>query len=174
MSASTTTATFFDKMRDAAEAGRRHAAALDRPLRRRRRRPAPSIRKYIFPGGYIPALSEVLPAIEKSGLMVTDVEILRLHYADTLKHWRERFMANRERAKAIYDERFCRMWEFYLAGSEAAFRWQDMMVFQIQLTRRNDTLPLTRGYMEKCEKALAMHEIAHGKAAEPKRPNRQA
>jgi cyclopropane-fatty-acyl-phospholipid synthase len=124
------------------------------------------IRKHIFPGGYIPALSEVLPAIEKSGLMVADVEILRLHYADTLKHWRERFMANRERAKEIYDERFCRMWEFYLSGSEAAFRWQDMMVFQIQLTRRNDTLPVTRGYMEKCEKALAMHEMAHGKAAE--------
>ena len=100
-----------------------------------------------------------MPAIEKSGLMVGDIEILRLHYADTLKHWRERFLANRERAKAIYDERFCRMWEFYLAGSEAAFRWQDMMVFQIQLTHRNDTLPLTRGYMEKAEKALAMHEI---------------
>ena len=74
-------------------------------------------------------------------------------------------MANRERAKAIYDERFCRMWEFYLSGSEAAFRWQDMMVFQIQLTHRNDTLPLTRGYMEKCEKALAMHEMAHQPAA---------
>ena len=126
------------------------------------------IRKHIFPGGYIPALSEVFPAIEKSGLMVGDVEILRLHYADTLKHWRERFMANRERAKEIYDERFCRMWEFYLSGAEAAFRWQDMMVFQIQLMRRNDTLPLTRGYMEKCEKALAMHEMAHGTAAEPK------
>ena len=122
-------------MRDAAEAGRRHGAALDRPLR-----PAAAtsafIRKYIFPGGYIPALSEVMPAIEKSGLMVTDVEILRLHYAETLKHWRERFLANRERAKAIYDERFCRMWEFYLAGSEAAFRWQDLMVFQIQLTQQ--------------------------------------
>ena len=119
------------------------------------------IRKYIFPGGYIPALSEVMPAIEKSGLMVSDIEILRLHYAETLKHWRERFLANRESAKAIYDERFCRMWEFYLSGSEAAFRWQDMMDFQIQLTHRNDTLPMTRGYMEKCEKALAMHEIAH-------------
>ena len=93
--------------------------------------------------------------------MVTDIEILRLHYAETLKHWRERFLANRDRAKAIYDERFCRMWEFYLAGSEAAFRWQDLMVFQIQLARRNDTLPITRGYMAKCEKALAMHEMAH-------------
>src|SRR5690606_38719099 len=106
------------------------------------------IRKYIFPGGYIPALSEVLPSIERAGLVVADVEILRLHYADTLAHWRQRFMANRERAKAIYDERFCRMWEFYLAASEAAFRWQDLMVFQIQMTRRNDVLPVTRDYME--------------------------
>ena len=113
------------------------------------------IRKYIFPGGYIPAMSEVLPVIEKAGLMVGDIEILRLHYADTLKAWRERFLANREKAKAIYDERFCRMWEFYLSGSEAAFRWQDMMVFQIQLTRRNDVLPVTRTYMEKTEKLLA-------------------
>lgn len=112
------------------------------------------IRKHIFPGGYIPALSEVLPAIEKSGLMVTDVEILRLHYAETLKHWRQRFMANRQRAVEIYDERFARMWEFYLAGSEAAFRWQDLMVFQIQLARRNDTLPLTRDYMHEAEQAL--------------------
>jgi cyclopropane-fatty-acyl-phospholipid synthase len=125
------------------------------------------IRKHIFPGGYIPALSEVLPAIEKSGLVVTDVEILRLHYADTLKHWRERFLANRERAREIYDERFCRMWEFYLSGSEAAFRWQDLMVFQIQLTRRNDTVPVTRDYIGKCEKALAMHEMAHGTVAAP-------
>jgi cyclopropane-fatty-acyl-phospholipid synthase len=119
------------------------------------------IRKYIFPGGYIPALSEVLPFIEKSGLMVADIEILRLHYAETLKNWRQRFMANRDRAKEIYDERFCRMWEFYLAGSEAAFRWQDLMVFQVQLTRRNDIVPLTRDYVGKCEKALAMHEAAH-------------
>ncbi|MCO6392778.1 methyltransferase domain-containing protein [Aliihoeflea aestuarii] len=116
---------------------------------------APFIRKHIFPGGYIPALSEVLPAIERSGLMVTDVEILRLHYAETLRHWRERFAANRERAKALYDERFCRMWEFYLAASEGAFRWQDLMVFQIQLTRRNDTLPITRDYIHEVEMQLA-------------------
>jgi len=119
------------------------------------------IRKYIFPGGYIPALSEVFPAIEKAGLVVCDVEVLRLHYAETLRHWRERFLANRERAKAIYDERFCRMWEFYLAASEAAFRWQDLMVFQIQVARRNDVLPITRNYMEKSEKTLALHEMAH-------------
>jgi cyclopropane-fatty-acyl-phospholipid synthase len=118
---------------------------------------APFIRKHIFPGGYIPALSEVLPSIERSGLMVTDVEILRLHYAETIRHWRERFAANRERAKALYDERFCRMWEFYLAASEGAFRWQDLMVFQIQLARRNDTLPLTRDYMVEVERLLA-HE----------------
>jgi cyclopropane-fatty-acyl-phospholipid synthase len=126
---------------------------------------APFIRKYIFPGGYIPALSEVMPHIERAGLMVGDIEILRLHYAETLKHWRHRFLANRDRARAIYDERFCRMWEFYLAASEASFRWQDMMVFQIQLTRKNDTLPLTRGYMEKAEKTLALHEMGHGRKA---------
>jgi cyclopropane-fatty-acyl-phospholipid synthase len=123
------------------------------------------IRKYVFPGGYIPALSEVLPVIEKAGLMVGDIEILRLHYADTLKAWRERFLANREKARAIYDERFCRMWEFYLSGSEASFRWQDMMVFQIQLMRRNDAVPITRSYMEETERALAQREI--GRPASP-------
>ncbi|MET0599521.1 MAG: cyclopropane-fatty-acyl-phospholipid synthase family protein [Mesorhizobium sp.] len=138
------------------------------------------IRKHIFPGGYIPALSEVLPTIEKAGLVVTDVEILRLHYAETLRHWRERFLANRERAKAIYDERFCRMWEFYLAASEAAFRWQDLMVFQIQLAHRNDALPITRDYIGKCEKALAIHEAAHAEPASraqaeaPKRKRKKA
>lgn len=105
------------------------------------------IRKYIFPGGYIPALSEVLPAIERAGLWVTDIEILRLHYAETLRHWRERFVANWDRVVEIYDERFCRMWEFYLAGSEMAFRHDGMMVFQIQLTKRQSALPLTRDYM---------------------------
>lgn len=118
------------------------------------------IRKHIFPGGYIPALSEVLPHIEKTGLMVTDVEILRLHYAETLRHWRERFMANRQRVVEIYDERFARMWEFYLAGSEAAFRWQDMMVFQIQVCLKNDVLPTTRDYIGKREKALAVRDSA--------------
>ena len=130
------------------------------------------IRKHIFPGGYIPALSEVLPAIEKSGLMTTDIEILRLHYAETLKAWRERFMANRDRAKEIYDERFCRMWEFYLAGSEAAFRWQDLMVFQIQLARKNDTLPITRNYIANCERAVAM--VDEPTASSPKRRARRS
>ncbi|RCS23181.1 class I SAM-dependent methyltransferase [Phyllobacterium salinisoli] len=114
----------------------------------------PFIRKYIFPGGYIPALSEVLPHIERAGLIVTDIEILRLHYAETLKAWREAFMANREIAKSIYDERFCRMWEFYLAASESAFRWQNMMVFQIQIAHRQDAVPLTRNYIEAEEKRL--------------------
>jgi cyclopropane-fatty-acyl-phospholipid synthase len=123
------------------------------------------IRKYIFPGGYIPALSEVLPQIERAGLVVTDVEILRLHYAETLKRWRERFMANRQKAVEIYDERFARMWEFYLAGSEAAFRWQDMVVFQIQLARKNDTLPLTRGYIADNEQAIEKLEARAGTAA---------
>lgn len=116
------------------------------------------IRKHIFPGGYIPALSEIMPHIEKSGLAITDVEILRLHYADTLKHWRERFLANRDKVRAIYDERFCRMWEFYLSGSEASFRWQDLVVFQIQLTHKNDVLPVTRDYISKCEKALEVRD----------------
>lgn len=128
------------------------------------------IRKHIFPGGYIPALSEVLPHIEKAGLMVTDVEILRLHYADTLKHWRERFLANRQRVVEIYDERFARMWEFYLAGSEAAFRWQDLMVFQLQLSLKNDVLPMTRDYIGKCEKALAIRDGG----SRPPQPSRTA
>ncbi len=134
---------------------------------------APFIRKYIFPGGYIPALSEVLPAIERAGLVVTDVEILRLHYAETLRMWRERFMANRDKAKAIYDERFCRMWEFYLAGSEAAFRWQDLMVFQIQVARRNDALPLTRDYMTDAERELAKPATRSSARGDPARRRRQ-
>lgn len=107
---------------------------------------SPWIRKYIFPGGYIPALSEVTAAIEHSELFITDVEVLRLHYAETLRHWRERFLANRDKARAIYDERFCRMWEFYLAASEVAFRYLGLVVFQIQLARMQDAVPLTRDY----------------------------
>lgn len=107
----------------------------------------PWIAKYIFPGGYVPALSEVLPAIERAGLIVTDVEILRLHYARTLAEWRHRFVTNWDRAKRLFGERFCRMWEFYLAGAEMAFRHQGQMVFQIQLTKRVDALPTARDYM---------------------------
>jgi cyclopropane-fatty-acyl-phospholipid synthase len=109
--------------------------------------PAPWLTKYIFPGGYLPALSEMLPAVEKSGLVVTDIEILRLHYAQTLRLWRERFMARYDDARRLYDDRFCRMWEFYLASSEAAFRYQNVAVFQIQLARRQETVPLTREYL---------------------------
>ena len=105
------------------------------------------ISKYIFPGGYTPALSEVLPAVERAGLFVTDIEVLRLHYALTLAEWRRRFLANWERAKNLYDERFCRMWEFYLAASEMGFRYQGLVVFQLQLAKRVDTLPITRDYM---------------------------
>lgn len=112
------------------------------------------IRKYIFPGGYSPALSEVLPAVEASGLLATDIEILRpSHYADTLRHWRQRFAQHRAQALALYDERFCRMWEFYLAGSEAAFRHQGHMVWQMQLAREADAVPMTRGYMDRQERS---------------------
>jgi cyclopropane-fatty-acyl-phospholipid synthase len=114
----------------------------------------PWISKYIFPGGYIPSLSEVLPKIEKSGLLVTDIEILRLHYAETLKAWRERFLAHRDEVERIYDQRFVRMWEFYLASSEMAFREQNLMVFQIQLTKRQDVVPMTRDYIMREEQRL--------------------
>jgi cyclopropane-fatty-acyl-phospholipid synthase len=114
----------------------------------------PWLAKYIFPGGYIPALSEVLPAIERSGLLVTDIEILRLHYADTLQAWRERFLARHDEAERLYDERFCRMWELYLASSEMAFREEGMMVFQIQMTKRQDVVPITRDYIFRNEARL--------------------
>jgi cyclopropane-fatty-acyl-phospholipid synthase len=118
------------------------------------------IRKYIFPGGYIPSLSEVLPAIERAGLYVTDIEILRLHYAETLKAWRERFMARRDEAKKLYDERFCRMWEFYLAGAETSFRVDAHMVMQIQIAKRQEIVPLTRDYIPEREAELRRREAA--------------
>ena len=114
----------------------------------------PWIENYIFPGGYIPALSEVLPHIERAGLLVTDIEILRLHYAETLKHWRERFLAHRDEVERIYDRRFVRMWEFYLASSEMTFREQSMMVFQLQLTKRQGVVPMTRDYIGHEEQRL--------------------
>lgn len=113
----------------------------------------PWINKYIFPGGYVPALSEILPAIERAGLYVTDIEVLRLHYAETLRDWRTRFTSNRARVMEIYDERFYRMWEFYLAGCEAGFRHGGLINFQIQLAKRVDSVPMTRDYIPAWETA---------------------
>ncbi len=113
-------------------------------------RPAPNnpwVEKYIFPGGVIPTLSQITPAIEHAGLIVTDIEVLRLHYAETLRAWRERFLKHRDEARALYDECFCRMWEFYLAGAEAGFRSGDLVVFQIQLAKDKAAVPLTRDYL---------------------------
>jgi cyclopropane-fatty-acyl-phospholipid synthase len=114
----------------------------------------PWISKYIFPGGYIPAVSEVMDAIQRSGLLICDLEILRLHYAETLKAWRERFLAHRDEVERIYDQRFVRMWEFYLASSEMAFREQNMMVMQYQLTKRQGVVPMTRDYIGREESRL--------------------
>ncbi|MFZ2029968.1 MAG: cyclopropane-fatty-acyl-phospholipid synthase family protein [Vitreimonas sp.] len=121
----------------------------------------PWIEKYIFPGGIVPALSQIVEAAERSGLIVSDVEILRLHYAETLKAWRERFEANWDEVCALYDERFCRMWAFYLAGSEAAFREGDLVVFQIQMAKDRNAVPLTRDYITDFERAGSQtHKIA--------------
>lgn len=122
----------------------------------------PWIRKYIFPGGYIPALSEVVPIVERLGFWVTDIEFLRLHYAETLRAWRGRFAQNRDRVRTIYDERFCRMWELYLTASEIAFRRQGFMVFQMQLAKAVDAVPLTRDYMLEWERE---HRAAADRAA---------
>ncbi len=134
----------------------------------------PWIDRYIFPGGYAPALSEVLPAIERAGLYVTDIEIWRLHYALTLRAWRERFEARIEQVRAMFDERFCRMWRFYLAASEAAFRHAGHVVFQIQLARRQDAAPLTRGYLaprakgaRQGQSGAAMHPSASRRVNSP-------
>ncbi|TPE51498.1 SAM-dependent methyltransferase [Amaricoccus solimangrovi] len=107
----------------------------------------PFIEKYIFPGGHIPALSQVLPFVEKAGLLLRDIEILTLHYAKTLAAWRERFNAARDKVLALYDERFIRMWDFYLAGSEASFRHDNFHVFHLQLVRDQERIPLTRAYI---------------------------
>ncbi|MBS1085565.1 SAM-dependent methyltransferase [Gluconobacter sphaericus] len=115
----------------------------------------PWIQKYIFPGGYSPALSETLAAIERSGLWMTDCEVLRLHYARTLAEWRKRFDANRDKIQSLYDERFVRMFEFYLVGAELAFRVQGHMNFQLQLTRSIDAVPFTRDYMFERERESA-------------------
>ena len=121
--------------------------------------PAPTstwILKYIFPGGYVPALSEVMPAVERHGLWINDLEVLRLHYADTLRQWRERFEARWPELSQIYDERFRRMWNFYLVGSEISFRYFGFMVFQIQLAKAVDAAPLTRDYLYEAERQMGV------------------
>jgi cyclopropane-fatty-acyl-phospholipid synthase len=122
----------------------------------------PWLRKYIFPGGYSPALSEVVPVVEKTSLWIADIEVLRLHYADTLRCWRENFNRHRAEIARIYDERFCRMWEFYLIGSELSFRHSYNMVWQMQLARDVNAAPLTRDYMVDWER----------EAGRPKRSSR--
>jgi cyclopropane-fatty-acyl-phospholipid synthase len=126
----------------------------------------PWMRKYIFPGGYSPALSEVVPEAERARLWITDIEILRLHYAETLRAWRHRFEQNRERIRELYDERFCRMWEMYLVGAELAFRRDFSLVFQMQMSKVVSTVPLTRDYMVDWERAhRAGAQRAPGRAA---------
>jgi cyclopropane-fatty-acyl-phospholipid synthase len=120
----------------------------------------PWVKKYIFPGGYLPALSEIMPAVERSGLFITDIEVLRLHYAKTIRAWRERFAARRAEVKAKRGERFCRMWELYLAGSEAAFIREGLAVFQIQLAKKLDNVPLTRDYIVHAEAHLRGRDSA--------------
>jgi cyclopropane-fatty-acyl-phospholipid synthase len=114
----------------------------------------PWLAKYIFPGGYVPALSQIAPAIEKSWLWLTDLEVLRLHYAQTLAYWYERVNAARDAIVGLYDERFFRMWQFYLAGAITAFRHDGHVVFQMQITRHRDATPLIRDYMVDGERAL--------------------
>jgi cyclopropane-fatty-acyl-phospholipid synthase len=119
----------------------------------------PFMEKYIFPGGYIPGMSEVVPAVEKSGLIIRDMEILSLHYAETVREWRRRFLAERERVLELYDERFLRMWEFYLAGAESAFRFDQMYVFHLQLALDQTRVPLTRAYIPEEIARLAEAEL---------------
>ena len=111
------------------------------------RDPHPWITKYIFPGGYTPSLSEVIGPIEKSGLIVNDIEVLRMHYSHTLRNWKERFLSKREQVLNMFDEKFFRMWEFYLAGCEMAFKWGDQVVFQFQLGKKLTSTPNTRDYI---------------------------
>lgn len=120
----------------------------------------PWLTRHIFPGGHLPSLSDITKAVERAGLIITDVEVLRLHYAETLKAWRANFMARRAEAAAMFDERFCRMWEFYLAMAEAAFRHENTVIFQLQITRRQDAVPLTRAYIEEAERILKAAETA--------------
>ncbi len=118
---------------------------------------SPWITKYIFPGGYCPALSEATAAFEREWLVPTDIEIWRLHYAQTLRHWYDRFMANIDKAEALYDARFCRMWRYYLVASELTFRLNNQVVFQMQLSPVQDTVPLTRDYLYRDTGAQVYH-----------------
>ena len=111
------------------------------------RDPHPWITKYIFPGGYTPSLSEVTTPIEKAGLIVSDIEVLKLHYSHTLRHWKENCIKNKEQIVKMFDEKFFRMWEFYLAGCEIAFKWGDQVVYQFQLTKNYTSTPSTRDYI---------------------------
>tara|TARA_Y100001970_G_C14250319_1_gene871385 strand:+ start:4589 stop:5776 length:1188 start_codon:yes stop_codon:yes gene_type:complete len=111
------------------------------------RDPHPWITKYIFPGGYTPSLSEVALPIEKSGLIINDLEVLRMHYSHTLRHWKERFLSNKDKVLTMFDEKFFRMWEFYLVGCEMAFKWGDQVVFQFQLSKKLMSTPNTRDYI---------------------------
>ena len=111
------------------------------------RDPQPWITKYIFPGGYTPSLSEVANPIEKSGLVISDIEVLRMHYAHTLRHWKERFLGEKDRVLQMFDEKFFRMWEFYLTSCEMSFKWGDQVVFQFQLTKKFTSVPTTRDYI---------------------------
>ena len=111
------------------------------------RDPQPWITKYIFPGGYTPSMSQIAGPIEKSGLIISDLEVLKIHYAHTLRHWKERFVQNREKVLGMFDEQFFRMYEFYLTSCEAAFKFGDQVVYQIQLSKELDTVPSTRDYI---------------------------
>jgi len=124
---------------------------------------SPWIERYIFPGGYIPALSEMVAPIEREDLYMTDIEIWRLHYAETLRHWHDRFMASIDRARALYDDRFCRMWRYYLLAAELTFRHNRQCVFQVQLAHRQEAVPLTRDYLHAPRSGAAP---AHAQAAE--------
>jgi cyclopropane-fatty-acyl-phospholipid synthase len=123
---------------------------------------SPWLRKYIFPGAYSPALSEVFTAVEQNSLWVTDCEFLRLHYAKTLAHWESRFQANRAKVAEMYDERFCRMWEFYLISAEMMFRTGSQLVFHMQLAKKRDAVPIQRDYITDTQRAYLKLEPERG------------
>ena len=126
----------------------------------------PFIEKYIFPGGYIPSIAEVLPAVEKAGLLIKDIEVLPMHYAWTLRAWRERFVARRAEAVVLYDDNFFRMWEFYLAASEVAFRHDRLFILQLQIARHQDRVPFDRNYIAEAEEKLRVFEAGRRKMEE--------